>query len=613
MEKILVIVGLGAKLNLVAKRIQKLTRDSDDVKIISWDTELVSGLNDKGFCAATGDIYSSNYIDPYTPYDQSVEIFKRILSKIASSKEGKFKEVIDCALPYLVAFCGARMIVNLNIAKGIIEVESPGKVVLLNYKISDFLQNAFLCFREDLDIEIYDAGKRWGRKTKNYLKLVFRLFAFSTYYIICAIANKFKFKKHKKDILFVAPSAHQLLAFSPFIDNKPGVSTMFLCTSGKKHAKSKKDEHKGINSFSQYSSFGDILKVPYETLKFIFNWNKLKKKNSGDRIFLYNGVSLENFFYDIVEQEIPFRSDIYIDSLLKAERMLDFEKPKILVVTEDPAPKIRTILTYAKIKGIKTTTISFGFVRPHSAVEMFPITDFYIVNGNHAKKYLIQNGLPEDKIFITSTTRLTMQKEDDVSNKEDICNRYGLDSSKPIILVTSNGFGYEEPGMESPHTIKEYSDWLSSIYKLSRAIPEYQIVVKPHLSSRDPLFMHERIKGKVASSAFILKTQGCLYEFIDICDVMITWLSTTGIEAICRGKDVISFNPSKRDWGIPFIDSGAAIKVTSEDNLIKYITLLVQKNETIIETLAENRKDFLKNHLSKEAPDFFNIISKITE
>lgn len=140
------------------------------------------------------------------------------------------------------------------------------------------------------------------------------------------------------------------------------------------------------------------------------------------------------------------------------------------------------------------------------------------------------------------------------------------------------------------------------------------VVVRPH-PSEDPKFYQNIITELELTNAILYK-EGALHPVINACDSFLTGYSTTALEAIILGKPVLLVNPFGVEQGLPYASEGAAVEITSLDDLDSAVTDVFLNPDTR-NRLAERRGPFLEKYVGpvdgKAARRVADVILRLAE
>lgn len=598
-EKYLLVIGKGKNYSNILNSIHKLRRyNNAEILALSWDTKLVSFLCEQGINACTIDHYSEGYYDIFGNLEKGIQLLNKIF------KNNRINGISDCQdliSPYLSFFYTYRIFANLNIANTVFTKEKPQVVVLFSDDSGDFLQEAFLSFAEHLRLRTVKITTLKNRiinylsKYRIVLSLV-EFFLYNTYFIITSIASK-KYSADlstSKKILFVAPSELQFDTFNNIfnvLSESDENELLALCTSEFGYRKLKLNSKIKKIRFGDYVSISSLFILPAELFNILRQW-KMFTSEISQEIFYFNGVSYKSYFYKMIGREIPLNFIKYLSILKVAKKLIEKTRPNLIITTEDPHPKVRAIQMEAKKRGITVICLPYGVPFGYKFELPFDLTDYFWASGNLMKNNLIKSGIPENKIEIVPISRF---KRENVSESEvkKLRKKYNLTNNKKIVLITSNAHYDYEPGFEGPWTYNEHKKWLESVYSIAKVLPQVQLIAKPHHNPRDPIELHRSIIEKINSAIILITDKKSTPELISICDILITFVSTTAIEAILKDKPVISFNPTDREWKLPFVEYGAAVSARNEAELYSIVEQIIN-NKPIVEKLSVGRKKFIE-------------------
>ncbi len=282
----------------------------------------------------------------------------------------------------------------------------------------------------------------------------------------------------------------------------------------------------------------------------------LEKNNENKEALCY---LFKNYFVEMTK---------YIELI---NNMLDFEKPKIIVVMNEITTLGNIAVTIAKQKGIKTLCIQHGAMGEGPGTFIPVSVDKIAVWGNNSKRILIKEKTSEDKIVITGAPQFDTIINTDHDMTKEIAAEIGLDLEKQYILLTTQGYPF-------------MCEILRSVCKATKSLGGYQLVIKTH-----PLeYLTNDYKKIVKKEGLkLIFTRKYLHPLISRCSLMITICSTTGLEALMLKKPLITINYTKNPDRMPYAESGSAIGVYRNEELLpaikrilkdKYLTKKLMKN-----------------------------------
>lgn len=600
MNKVLLVIdrrepGLSSILNDIGSLLSREKISKNELFILSWDNTAVNSLASRGFNAFTPDRYSSSYFDFFPAYKRSVQLLD---SAVNSIKDKDLLAYFRANAPYLNYFFAYRISTNINIAAAVLDDLKPGLVCIRQDDKTGFLPGAVAAVARKRGIRMDSAGAGSFLASlvsffSVYAAKPFKFALMALYFMVTSLFSaKYNPKPGKKRILLIAPSAPQYDTFKNLVNwlkDSEKLEIDVLCANENGY-KAIKDTGGAVflryGNFVGFSALFNTLARYYRGLSAWYSF----KNDPAFSLIEGNGTDIKEYFFEMLKDEVP---SLILNSGFYAEvsrNVFNRIAPSLLIATDDPAAKIRTLQRQAKSGGINVVcipyTVGVGITFAHDIIDKF------WVSGNLFKETLASTGIPESKIEIVPVARF---KPETVSGEEQAAlkKKYGVDPTKKIVLAATNAYYEYEPGFEGPWTYNEYSEWLKALYAIPDNVENVQLIVKPHHSPRDPVALHSRIRDEHGPGTMIITDRSSTAELIKIADVMITWVSMTAIEAIIKDKPVISFNLTKRDWKLPFVTYGAAVNAPDKETLYSSISSII-KGESMAGTLSRNRSVFNK-------------------
>lgn len=209
--------------------------------------------------------------------------------------------------------------------------------------------------------------------------------------------------------------------------------------------------------------------------------------------------------------------------------------------------------------------------------------------GIYEKELFMNNGVPGDRIIPIGNPKFDSIINHSY-NSEEVRKKYNIPENKKIILLTTQAM------VEHGHwTEKQREMFTKSIINVFRNMPDLHLLIKHH--PMEPIDVYKQIV-KDSSDNITLCENANLYKLINSCEILITLLSTTALEAMIFNKVVIIVNLFGDPSSLPYGKSGAAIEVEDIEELP---TVIINglKDEILQNDLAINRKKFLLKHAYK--------------
>ena len=345
----------------------------------------------------------------------------------------------------------------------------------------------------------------------------------------------------------------------------------FMYNIGSKYFGKEKNK---ILMIGSYQKFGSIIKE--------------LKKNKNNIVIRGSTTVGRSLFRKDVDYFITFENSE--DHIKKILRNINF-----VVTTNDIIPFEKNVIKIAHDMKINSLIVQHGYPTNLSIFQSIPITSTKIALwGELTKNFLIKGGAEKEKMVITGSPQFddyVLRKPD---KKENTLDKYNIPYSKNIILFTAQPLRYEVGIGHDRLTLDEHKEIFHNLFEVAKEL-NYFLIIKLH-PSNEPSYSDilDLISAKNYDNYIILKhEQADLFDLIDICDVSITYNSTTAIESMILKKPVITVNFSGRKDSINYAQYDCAINVTTKDMLKKSILDLIN-DKLIRDKLMIKANRFLK-------------------
>lgn len=355
----------------------------------------------------------------------------------------------------------------------------------------------------------------------------------------------------------------------------------------KKNKKALAISSRKVHVFLLYPIINELRRRGWEVK--IIHLEKIWEKIESILLKTIKRSSIE-FFYKGSEKRIKEKHSIMYEICAKFVffilKKFKVKMPDILLVLTDSVPPCRIAAMVAKKSEIPSLLLLHsGIISPHYEYSEF-VVDKIAVTGNFAKQILIEKGVDEHKIVVTGRPiyDLLIQAKK-LFDKDEICNRLGLDPTKKIIVYTTENL-----------PVNETKRLICLIGKTVKHLPEAQLVIKVHPSEFGLSLYKETIKD-IGINALIVRDAN-IFKILYISDIVITGFSSTALDAMVLGKPVITINLTGFKDPVPYVQSNAAIGVYYEKDLLKAIKMGLY-DTAIIKKLTDARNRFIYDHAYK--------------
>lgn len=455
---------------------------------------------------------------------------------------------------------------SATIAKEIILSELPNLIYLPqdlklnepNFACYEALPLAlqFLAIEQNITVKIKDGKKKriniYPKISDFFLKSAFKLINFHQKFL-------FNFQNSDNRILFCGVYSYKNIGNQ--LKNKGYETTKIYPISVK-------------NRFT---------KVKIKAIKKLHE--KLKNNEYLDINLEYNSLKLSFLLAHRFEQ--VFKSIYQLIELIEyTEQKIHESSPSALIIMEDVTPVKRAICKLFEIHNIPSIIIQHGLTTKDMAgFGVMPIESrVQAIWGNASYKWHLKRGNKSQKITGNPSFDNICKL---IFDKEQIYNKMKLDPNEKIILITTGRFA----GIESKYTIESEERLIRSTFNALKELENHQIIVKLH-----PAYQ-TRYKAMILNLAAeeninIKIIKNSLWDLLAISDILITFTSTTGLEAMIFNKPVLIIDLEYKEDMVGYGSSGAAILINNQKNIISSIKNILYDDKTR-EKLAKASEKFV--------------------
>ncbi len=219
------------------------------------------------------------------------------------------------------------------------------------------------------------------------------------------------------------------------------------------------------------------------------------------------------------------------------------------------------------------------------------IADAILVNGNYWKGRLLKFFPYPEKIWITGLTRFEGCQENNFSQSL----RYPR-NKKLVVFATGHDL------FPAPLEImrEEKQEQINAVFQAVRKMDDVYLVVKLHPFEKDyASYRRSAVEAQLSEFALIRDIE--MVDLLSRSDLVITYLSAAGYEAILLNKNVIFLEESSKFMGQDcwnLKSYGTAFSVKNLSDLEGYIRMALYDKEAQL-NLRKNREDYIHEHAYK--------------
>lgn len=339
---------------------------------------------------------------------------------------------------------------------------------------------------------------------------------------------------------------------------------------------------KSITSYSNNKIIDIVNKKSAELKGF---WNSIKNSNKFKNKITYKGIKVFQLIKDLLQFYFMRDFKEIVKYIELSKNVFLVEKPDINISYSEIGRTSKSVAYSAKKTNTPTLLIQHGTLVDYPLYGEF-YSNIFAVYGKNTKKIYTGFGIKSDKIKVIGNIKFdSLYQKRKHYKKERIFELLNIPKSKKIILFTSQGDSKEED-----------EKLLLAIFNAFKRYPKdnHHLVIKLH-PAEDGRLPKNIAKG---FDNYTITKDVDIFEMINASDVVITYWSTTGLEAMVLGKPLIVLNLSGKPDNILYAKEGAALGVYNQNKL--YQTLKKCFNSKITrQKLFRKQKRFIYNEAYK--------------
>lgn len=281
----------------------------------------------------------------------------------------------------------------------------------------------------------------------------------------------------------------------------------------------------------------------------------------------YHGeLALNSEFYWLFWREFKR----LISHFAVAYHILEQHRPALIISADDADPRCRIYSLLARMAGIPDLLVQQGFT-----TRDYPEWSFFSYNavaamGQTSCEDMIAQGVPADNITVTGHPGF----DNLVLPEPDACARLrsdlGISDGQRMLLFASQP--YYVGVFNTPHI---WRVMIEAIIKAAGSLRNTKLVVKPHPGENERTL--KALTDKAPHVVMVDKTMD-ISLLIKACDVLITFFSQSGLQALYAGKPVINVDFPGSGGNSLYLKSGATWIARSTDEIAAHIRNLTGEN-----------------------------------
>lgn len=379
--------------------------------------------------------------------------------------------------------------------------------------------------------------------------------------------------------------------FRYFVDSSPLRPVSIVSASERAESYIKAQGIRAPN-LEEELSFGDILSLFTLAVRFLGRWRFMLQR-------VWRDIGFGGDIAEVMAQCSPFAFPRNFASLLRLVVIyggfLTRVSPRILLLADDAHPRGRALTCWARELGIPSINLQNGAVGGEYG--FIPLSaDIFSAWGKAARRWMVERGTPEDRVVVCGSPRME-------GLAEGLGKIKPVDESKisTVLLLTS------------PYTPTEVVRVLELVGKAVADMPHLTLLVKPHPSEDGAL--HQRVLGSIEglTGRFqLLSSHHPLPQALERCQVVVTFNSGVGIEALISGRYMVMVNLTVLPEMIPYVECGSALLAKDKDELTSALSMIIE-DAGVRERLFSSRRRFYDYYLASLTGESVESVAELCE
>jgi len=346
--------------------------------------------------------------------------------------------------------------------------------------------------------------------------------------------------------------------------------------------------------------------------QFLTTYEKIITSKQFQNNFNFNGISLWNEIKEIFHEmlnapHLPFYLNL-IDSLSK---IFQKNKPRVIFLPYETGPLALSIIVACRKNKIKTIGIQHGYIYQFNPMYCYPnslesklkygflLPDHLLLFGNNAKKLLLKNEYPKEKLVeFGNPAFFGLEKFLQNFEKTIVLQKIGINENQKIILFATGKLQKNYQAHGKYDYDEKIWDYLLNTFGNNK---NYFLILKPHPQEQNTSIYENMMSKKHYTNAII--THQSIYDLICTSDIVLSVFSSTIIDSLCFRKPVIMVQFGDKTH--PIFNSTNVIIKSNLENLSRNIGDIL-KNKNSKSSFQMEILNFVKEHygIPESNPEF---------
>ncbi|MBI4287970.1 MAG: CDP-glycerol glycerophosphotransferase family protein [Chloroflexi bacterium] len=323
--------------------------------------------------------------------------------------------------------------------------------------------------------------------------------------------------------------------------------------------------------------------------RLVSSWREIQRLPEIGQYLKWGGISL----WAVLRGDVELMRHGYLPVVMKNIeifcRIVDQTKPGALVITNFYSPEERAAICIAHKRNIRTLAVPY-FPLAEGSPPINMMIDTIALWGDDMKEFLIRRTIPlPHHMVITGNPAFEYRcRKAGIELPYKAAGVWGPEVKQKRVLFISQS-------AQQDYTEEKRRLHLECVYSAAGCLPDILFVVKLH--PMESINMHLKLIKSMKLINVVIEQNADLYQTILASDLVVTFSSTAGFEAMLLDKPIIAINLVGEPIGrIPYLRDGAAYGVYERERLPQAIEWVLTDPD-IRRQLSLKRQQSLRRYL----------------
>jgi hypothetical protein len=317
-------------------------------------------------------------------------------------------------------------------------------------------------------------------------------------------------------------------------------------------------------------------------------------------LFCYRGIDL----LPVLEEKLNLLFRTLVPAACRDidvfQKLLLGSACRLIIIDEDISVSSRLLLLTAKSLGVPSIEFQHGVITKYF-LEL-EIADRKAVWGNYFKEKIQEElGLAPEKILAVGPVHLehlNQFREAARRHKsiQKVCQTLRIPEKARRVLYTPHGFHKSSKGgsLTRHATRSEAENMLQELGAALDGRGNTHLIIKLHHADHHPEFYRDLIDEHWPNLRYSILRQWPIHELLNACDVLVTPISTTILEAVLIERPVILLNLENKKIIFPYVEWKAVECAEEKGELRELIDRILDRPEEALHRVSAGRKTLKK-------------------